>query len=81
MALKKPVSPTKGLDSSRSAAMRDRIRIGQNIANQLEPVNSARDVAKTLGMSEQGLRKAEALALFKVSAKLKELFAHLNNHE
>lgn len=81
MSRAKAPSPTKGMDSSRSVAMKDRIRIGQNIANQLEPVNSARDVAKHFGMSEQGLRKAECLALFKVSAKLKELFAQLSNKE
>jgi hypothetical protein len=81
MSRAKASSPTKGWDTSKTVAMKDRIKIGQSIANQLEPVNSARDVAKHFGISEQALRKAECLALFKVSAKLKELFAHLNNHE
>jgi hypothetical protein len=42
-------------------------------------VTSARDVAKHFGMTEQGLRKIEALALFKVSVKLKELLAKIDN--
>jgi hypothetical protein len=69
---------TKGRDTSDTLALRSRLKIGRFIASQLEPVNSAREVAKHFGMTEQGLRKAECLALFKVSAKLKELLAQIN---
>ena len=58
---------------------RDRIRIGREIAQQLEPVHTAQEVAEYLGITQQAVSKIEALALFKVSAKIKELFAQGNN--
>ena len=58
---------------------RDRIRIGREIAQQLVPVHTAQEVGEYLGMTQQAVSKAEALALFKVSVKIKELFAQGND--
>lgn len=59
---------------------RDRIRIGREIAQQLKPVHTAEEVAKYLGITQQAVSKIEALALFKVSVKIKELLAQADRH-
>ncbi len=73
----KPVSITKGIRTENLVAMRERMRIGRNIANQLVPVHTAQEVADYLGITQQAVSKAEAMALYKVSVKIKELFAQV----
>jgi DNA-directed RNA polymerase sigma subunit (sigma70/sigma32) len=60
---------------------RDRIRIGREIAQCLKPVHTAQEVADYFGITQQAVSKIEALALFKVSVKIKELLAQSNSHE
>ncbi len=57
----------------RVSALRERIRIGAALANQLPVKMGANECAALLGISPQALRVQECLALYKVRMRLLEL--------
>jgi len=54
-------------------SVRERIRIGSRLAQSMEPQMTLQAVADQLGLSYQAVQRAEALALYKVQVRLKEL--------
>lgn len=52
---------------------KERLRIGAAIANKLTPLKSPVEVAAQFGISTTRLRQIEAIALWKVAKRLKEL--------
>jgi DNA-directed RNA polymerase sigma subunit (sigma70/sigma32) len=71
------VSPRKPkipfVATANSAAIRADLILGRNIAAQLEPVNSLEEVAESLGVSYQYVRRVECLALAKLAHKLRKM--------
>lgn len=54
-------------------AVREQLRIGQRIANQLPKLRGATEVARELGISATYLRRLECIALAKVSYRLHQI--------
>jgi hypothetical protein len=66
----------KPFDLNRSFAVREQLRIGQQIADQLTPINSTAAVARAIGISDTMVKRIELQALYKIQARLKELMKH-----
>jgi hypothetical protein len=60
------------VDHQKSEGFKANMKLGQSIANQLEPFMSCDAVAEKLGISKQAVRKIECLALAKIAKRLRE---------
>lgn len=74
MNVAKPKIPK--VSTQNSTGFKQKLAIGRAIAVQLPSVMSAEEVAKVLGVSHQYVRRTELLALAKIAAKMKELYAN-----
>lgn len=63
------------INSQKTFAFKERLRIGREIAAQLDPVMSVGEVAKQMGLSKVMVRRIECLALHKISVRMKQIFA------
>src|SRR5262245_21296624 len=63
------------VDSKSTFAFKERLRIGAEIAKQLDPLMTREQVAQELGISEPMVRRIECLALYKISVRMKEIRA------
>jgi hypothetical protein len=59
--------------TEQTITFKQRMKMGQEIANQLAPVMTAKQVAAELKISHQAVRKIECLALAKIQLALLEL--------
>jgi DNA-directed RNA polymerase sigma subunit (sigma70/sigma32) len=53
-------------------AFKERMRVGREIADQLDPVMTVEEVAERTGLSKVMVRRIECLALYKLSVRMKQ---------
>lgn len=62
-------------ETQKSAAFRRQMKVGREISKQLEKAIGSRktqqQVADTLGLSQEGVRRIEYRALFKIAQRMK----------
>lgn len=63
------------MNSQKTFAFKERMRVGREIAAQLDPVMSVEEVAQRMGLSKVMVRRIECLALHKISVRIKQLHA------
>lgn len=56
-----------------NAENRRRMKIGKAISARMKPLKTLREVGNALGLTYQRVEQIEALALYKVASRLKEL--------
>lgn len=54
----------------------ERMRIGRQLADQLDQRKSPVEVARLMGISTTRLRQIELIALYKISQRMKETTGH-----
>ncbi len=57
----------------RSFAIREEMRIGAEIANQLPKLTGLEETAKIMGISHQMVRRIECRAFYKMQKRLREI--------
>lgn len=63
------------INSQKTFAFKERMRVGRAIADQLDPVMSVEEVAEKMNLSKVMVRRIECLALHKIAVKMKQLRA------